>query len=72
MGQTWVLQLPPGVADPLFMCELALEMNMPVSELGQRMSNYELCVVWPEYFAYRRRENERQQEKQQQAQRGRR
>ena len=41
------ISLPLGVADPWFMCELALEMNMPVGELGQRMSNYELCVVGP-------------------------
>lgn len=42
-----------GVADPLFVAELALEMKMPVSELGQRMSNYELNVFWPSYFRQR-------------------
>lgn len=48
----------------MFTCELALELGMPVSELGQRMSSHELTVLWPEYFAYRRREAERQAEKQ--------
>lgn len=42
-----------GVVDSYFMCELALEMNMPVGELGRRMSNYELTVVWPAFFAAR-------------------
>lgn len=69
MGRTWSLQLPPGVADPLFQCELALEMKMPLGELGQRMSNYEMCVIWPEYFAYRRREAQRQQDRQEEQRR---
>jgi hypothetical protein len=47
------MQLPPGVADPLFICELALEMGMPVGELGERMSNHELTVIWPAYFQQR-------------------
>lgn len=44
------MSLPLTVADPLFLAELALEMKMPVGELGQRMSNYELCIFWPAYF----------------------
>lgn len=28
-------------------------MNMPVAELGRRMSNYELTVIWPAFFAAR-------------------
>lgn len=44
------MQLPPTVMDPLFVAELALEMKMPVGELGERMSNWELCVFWPAYF----------------------
>lgn len=55
--------LPQDIADPLFMCELALELHMPVGELGQRMSNYELCVMWPLFFEYRRRDAEREAEK---------
>lgn len=47
------MQLPMGVADPLFVAELALEMGMPVGELGERMSNYELTVFWPAFFAQR-------------------
>ena len=54
------MALPLGIADPIFMCELALELGMPVGELGERMSNYELTVVWPEFFAYRQRELNRQ------------
>ena len=60
----WRFSLPLGVADPWFMCELALEMNMPVGELGQRMSNYELCVVWPAFFAERERLQRIEMEKQ--------
>lgn len=45
------------------MCELALEMRMPLGELGRRMSNRELTLIWPLFFAYRRREQERQAEK---------
>lgn len=52
-----------GVADPLFMHELAETLHMPVSELGQRMSNAELCRDWPLYFAYKRREAKRQEKR---------
>lgn len=51
------------IADPIFMCELALELKMPVGELGQRMSNYELCVTWPLFFEHRRRAAELEAEK---------
>lgn len=51
----WRFSLPPGIADPYFMCELALEMKMPLGELGQRMSNWEACVIWPAFFAERQR-----------------
>jgi hypothetical protein len=47
------MDLPLGIADPLFVCELALEMGMPISEMGQRMSNRELNVVWPAFFRQR-------------------
>ena len=50
------MRLPLGVADPLFLGELALELKMPVSELGQRMSNYELNVFWPAFFASKERQ----------------
>lgn len=52
------------MVDPLFLHELAIELGMTVSELGQRMSAHELTVAWPAFFAYRRREAERQAEKQ--------
>ena len=61
------MPLPPGVVDPLSLCELALEMKMTVGELcygrGTPMSAHELTVVWPLYWAYKRRENERQANK---------
>jgi hypothetical protein len=57
--------LPPGVVDPLFLHELALELRMPVGELGQRMSAHELSVSWPAFFAFRRREQERSEERKQ-------
>ena len=37
----------------MFLAELALELKMPVGELGQRMSNYELTVFWPCFFEAR-------------------
>lgn len=57
------MELPPGVSDPIFLCELALELKMPVSELAGRMSAHELTVVWPAYFRYRQREAEREAER---------
>lgn len=62
MGQTWVMQLPVGVPDPMFLHELALELGMTVSELGDRMSAHELCVEWPAFFQARKREAQRQAE----------
>ena len=58
------MELPPGVPDPIFLCELALELRMPVGELGDRMSAHELTVLWPAFFRYRQREQEREAEKQ--------
>lgn len=54
------MALPPGVTDPLFLCELALELHMPVSEMCNRMSAHELCVVWPTFFETRRRMQKRE------------
>jgi len=54
------MELPTGVPDPIFMCELALEMKMPVGELADRMSAHELGVVWPAYFRHKQREADRQ------------
>jgi hypothetical protein len=48
--------LPP---DPIFLCELALELKMPIGELGSRMSAHELTVVWPAYFHWRHAAAER-------------
>lgn len=66
MGRTWLMPLPPGVADPIFMCELALELGMTVGELshgrGTPMSAHELTVTWPQFFAYRERERQRQED----------
>jgi hypothetical protein len=50
-----------GVPDPIFMCELALELKMPVGELADRMSAHELGVLWPAFFRYRQREADREQ-----------
>jgi len=58
-----VMDLPMGVPDPIFMCELALELKMPVSELTQRMSAHELGVVWPAFFRHRNREAERERQR---------
>lgn len=49
------------------MHELALELGMTVGEIkhgrGTPMSAAELTRDWPLYFAYRKREAERQEEK---------
>lgn len=48
----------------MFLCELALEMGMPVSEMCSRMSAHELCVIWPAYYGVKRREAKREQDEQ--------
>lgn len=63
MGRLGLMKLPPGVVDPLFLHELALELKMPVGEMCQRMSAHELTVLWPEFFAYRGREQKRQNDR---------
>lgn len=65
------MRLPMGAVDPIFMCELALELRMPVGELGERMTVHELSVVWPEFFAYRAREAKREEDRAKASQRGR-
>lgn len=53
MGETDVMELPPGVPDPLFLHELALKMGKSIREMvsGEPgMSAHELCVLWPHYF----------------------
>jgi hypothetical protein len=52
-----------GTVDPIFMYELALELGMTVKDLGRRADLHELAVGWPEFFAYRARERERQERK---------
>ena len=59
-----MMELPMGVPDPIFMCELALELKMPVGELSQRMSAHELAAVWPAFFRHRERQREREEKKQ--------
>lgn len=57
------MELAPGMTDPIFLCELALELKMPVGELCTRMSAHELTVVWPAYFAWRQRARDRAEER---------
>jgi hypothetical protein len=58
------------MVDPLFECELALELGMPIGEMRERMSLHELCLVWPAYFAIRNRhEAEAQREAERDAKR---
>jgi hypothetical protein len=52
------------MVSPIFLCQLALELHMPVGELGNRMSAHELSVVWPTFFAWRERARRREEEKQ--------
>jgi hypothetical protein len=65
LGRTWKMELPPGVADPLFLHELALELKMPVGEMCQRMSAHELTVLWPAFFSSRERLRKHLEEKEQ-------
>lgn len=58
------MELAPGVVDPIFLCELALELKMPVGEILSRMSAHELTVLWPAYFAYRAAAQDRERMKQ--------
>lgn len=63
----WRFQLPPEIADPYFMCELALEMGMSLSDLGRRESNWNVCVTWPAFFHERNRLAEIEAARQQRA-----
>ena len=58
------MELPLGMVDPIFLCELALELHMPVGEIGSRMSAHELSVMWPAYFAWRAVAQERERDRQ--------
>jgi hypothetical protein len=49
------------MVNPIFLCQLALELHMPIGELGERMSAHELTVTWPAYFAWRDRARQREQ-----------
>jgi len=55
------MELPMGVPDPMFLCELALELGMPVGEMCNRMSLHELTVTWPAFFAARNKQAEREE-----------
>lgn len=61
------MMLPPGTVDPMFQCELALELGMTVGELthgrGTPMSAHELSAVWPSFFRARQRERDRAERK---------
>jgi hypothetical protein len=46
--------------DPIYTCQLALRLGMPIGEMGQRMSAYEMCVVWPAFFRWEQREKARE------------
>jgi hypothetical protein len=54
--------LAPGLVDPIFLHELALELGMPVGEMCARMSAHELAVSWPAFFAYRDRARRRDEQ----------
>jgi hypothetical protein len=73
MGSRWRFQMPEGkgLVDPLALHEICLELHMTRRELGERMSASEL-QEWLQYFAYRRREQERQQREAQETQQARR
>lgn len=43
------------------MCELALQLGMPVGEMADRMSAHELGVMWPAFFRSKEREAQYEQ-----------
>ena len=58
------MDLPMGTVDPMFRCELALELGKSLSELDASMSAFELSVVWPAYFRQRAEDQERARQRQ--------
>lgn len=61
------MELPPGIPDPLFLHELALEMGKSIREMttGEPgMSAHELCVLWPAFFEVRQQIAKEEAEKQ--------
>lgn len=58
-----MMELGPGIVDPIFLHELALELKMPVGEMCQRMSAHELTVLWPAFFDVRRRQQVEEERK---------
>jgi hypothetical protein len=58
------MDLPPGTVDPMFLCELALELGKSLREIEDSMSAYELSVVWPAFFRQRAEEIERERARQ--------
>lgn len=63
------MDLAPGVVDPMFLHELALELHMPVGEMCERMSAHELTVMWPAFFEVRARAQKREQKREELARR---
>ena len=68
MDHRWLAdEMPLGTMDPMFLHELALELNMTVGELkhgrGTPMSAHELCIEWPLYYEARKRERDREEQK---------
>lgn len=59
--------LPPGIPDPIYLHELALELRMTVAELthgrGARMSAHELGVEWPAFYRWKQRNAGREAKK---------
>lgn len=53
--------------DPIYECELALELKMSLSELrygrGTPMSAHELLITWPQFFQSRQRLQDYQQKR---------
>lgn len=56
------MELAPGMPDPLFLHELALELHMTISDIGSRMSASEQ-TAWAVYFEHRRRHDESKAER---------
>jgi hypothetical protein len=50
--------------DPIFLCDLALALGMPIGEMCDRMSAHELSVIWPAYYRIKAEEREAEEREQ--------
>jgi hypothetical protein len=55
------MELQPGMADPIFMHELAEHLHMTVGDVGRRATAHEVTVGWPLYFEWKAKQQSQAQ-----------